>query len=254
MWLKLLLVAASVLLSSLAARRFGHAVGGTLGGLPMIAGPIAGFVLLAAPVREVQDIALATLVCLPATVAHLLSFAWAAVRAPWWLALLLANAAFFAAGLALPLLQLPAGPSALLALLALALGQLLMPRLRVRAAPVAISPLELLCRVLAAMFVAWLIVRSAGLAPAAWIGLLLAVPITGSVLPAFTLPRHGAAATTALIRGFLRGLCGFVAFFFTLWQMLEKAGPGAAYASAWGAALLVAIGLYLWQERRARWP
>lgn len=34
--LKLALVGASVLLSSLAARRFGHAVGGTLAGLPMI--------------------------------------------------------------------------------------------------------------------------------------------------------------------------------------------------------------------------
>lgn len=252
MLLKLLLVAASVLLSSLAARRFGHAVGGTLGGLPMIAGPITGFVLLAAPVREVQDIALATLVCLPATVAHLLTFAWTAVRGPWWLGLLLANAAFFAVGLALPLLQLPPWGSALLTVLALVLGQALMPQLRVRAAPVAISPLELACRVLAAMLVAWLIVRSAGLAPAALIGLLLAVPITGSVLPAFTLPRHGAAATVALIRGFLRGLVGFVAFFSTLGVMLEWAGPALAYASAWCAALLVAMGLYLWGERSRR--
>jgi hypothetical protein len=252
MWLKLLLVAASVLLSSLAARRFGHAVGGTLGGLPMIAGPIAGFVLLAAPVQEVRGIASATLVCLPATVAHLLTFAWTSVRGPWWLGLLLANAAFFSAGLALPLLQMPAWSSPPLALLALVLGQALMPRLHVRPAPVAISPLELACRVLAAMLVAWLIVRSAGLAPAAWIGLLLAVPIPGSVWPAFTLPRHGAAATAALIRGFLRGLFGFVAFFSTLGAMLERTGALTAYVSAWGAALLVAIGLYLWQERRAR--
>jgi hypothetical protein len=140
----------------------------------------------------------------------------------------------------------------LLAVLALALGQALMPQLRVRAAPVAISPLELACRVLAAMLVAWLIVRSAGLAPAALIGLLLAVPITGSVLPSFTLPRHGAAATVALIRGFLRGLVGFAAFFSTLGVMLERAGPALAYASAWGAALLVAVGLYLWGERSRR--
>ncbi|MEI7783987.1 MAG: hypothetical protein WCK08_06360, partial [Betaproteobacteria bacterium] len=164
----------------------------------------------------------------------------------------LANAAFFAAGVALPLLALPALLSPVLALLALALGHALLPRRAVRAAPVTISWMELSCRVLAAMFVAWLIVRSAGLVPAALTGLLLAVPITGSVLPAFTLPRHGTAATVALIRGFLRGLFGFVAFFFTLWLMLERAAPAAAYASAWGAALLVAIGLYVWQERRAR--
>lgn len=40
--LKRALVGASVLLSSLAARRFGRAVGGTIAGLPMIVGPIMG--------------------------------------------------------------------------------------------------------------------------------------------------------------------------------------------------------------------
>ena len=82
MLLKLLLVAASALLSSLVAKRFGHAVGGTLAGLPMIAGPIMGFVLWATPVEGVRAIALATLVCLPATVAHLVTFAWSGTRWP----------------------------------------------------------------------------------------------------------------------------------------------------------------------------
>jgi hypothetical protein len=102
------------------------------------------------------------------------------------------------------------------------------------------------------MAVAWLILRSAGLAPAAWVGLLLALPITGSVLPAFTLPRHGTAATVALIRGFLRGLLGFVSFFLTLSLVLDRATPGTAYIAAWAAALLVALALYFWQERLAR--
>ena len=52
--LKLTLVAASALLSSLVARRFGHGIGGTLAGMPMIAGPIMGFVLLQASAAEVR--------------------------------------------------------------------------------------------------------------------------------------------------------------------------------------------------------
>lgn len=250
MLLKLLLVAASTLLSSLAARRFGHAVGGTLAGLPMIAGPIMGFVLLQTSAQDVRAIALATLVCLPATVAHLVVFAWSAKRGSWPAALALANVAFLALGVLLTMLPLPPALVCLLALAVLALGGVAMPRLPIRPGAVVIAQLELACRVLAAMGVAWLIMRSAGVAPAAVSGLLLAVPITGNVLPCFTLPRYGAAATVALLRGFVRGLSGFGAFFVVLWLGLAQWGKGAAYAAAWAAAVATASGLHAWQQRR----
>ncbi|MBX3606698.1 MAG: hypothetical protein KF788_15570 [Piscinibacter sp.] len=250
MLLKLLLVACSALLSSLAAKRFGHAVGGTLAGMPMIAGPIMGFVLLGTAGESVRAIALATLVCLPATVAHLVTYAWAALRWPWPAALLLANVAFFGAGLLLPLLPLPPALACVLALAALALGGRLMPHRPLMPGAVAIPQVELVARVLAAIGVAWLIIRSAGIAPAAVSGLLLAVPITGNVLPCFTLPRYGSAATVALLRGFVRGLAGFGAFFVTLYLALGRWGPGAAYLAAWGAALFAALALHGWQRRR----
>lgn len=249
MLLKLLLVAASALLSSLVAKRFGHAVGGTLAGLPMIAGPIMGFVLWATPVEGVRAIALATLVCLPATVAHLVTFAWSGTRWPWWLSLALANLAFFGLGLLMPQLGLPAWLVCLLALAVLALGGVAMPRLRIAPGAVDIPHAELACRVAAALLVAWAIIRSAGVAPAALSGLLLAVPITGNVLPCFTLPRYGAAATVALLRGFVRGLSGFGAFFVTLYLGLAAWPAGVAYAAAWIAALVVASALYALQRR-----
>ena len=146
MLLKLLLVAASALLSSLVAKRFGHAVGGTLAGLPMIAGPIMGFVLWATPVEGVRAIALATLVCLPATVAHLVSFAWSGTRWPWWLSLALANLAFFGLGMLMPQLGLPAWLVCLLALAVLALGGVVMPRLRIAPGAVDIPHAELYMR------------------------------------------------------------------------------------------------------------
>ena len=249
MLLKLLLVAASALLSSLVAKRFGHAVGGTLAGLPMIAGPIMGFVLWATPVEGVRAIALATLVCLPATVAHLVTFAWSGTRWPWWLSLALANLAFFGLGMLMPQLGLPAWLVCLLALAVLALGGVAMPRLRIAPGAVDIPHAELACRVAAALLGAWAIIRSAGVAPAALSGLLLAVPITGNVLPCFTLPRYGAAATVALLRGFVRGLSGFGAFFVTLYLGLAAWPAGVAYAAAWIAALVVASALYALQRR-----
>lgn len=250
MLIKLLLVAAAVLLSSLAARRFGHAVGGTLGGMPMIAGPIAGFVLLASDVQTTQAIALATLVCLPATALHLTAFAWSVLRWPWPLALLTANLAFLALGMSLPLLPLDRLGTAGLALLVLALGHWIMPPVAWRAQAAQIPQLELGLRVLAAVLLAWLIIETAGSVPAALSGLLLALPITGNVLPCFTLPRHGAQATVLLLRGFLRGQVGFAAFFITLLWGLEHLAPGLAYAAAWAVALGVASSLYAWQAHR----
>ncbi|WP_437766447.1 hypothetical protein WMF27_24495 [Sorangium sp. So ce281] len=91
--------------------------------------------------------------------------------------------------------------------------------------------------------------RSAGAAPAGVSGLLLAIPITGNVLPCFTLPRHGAAATVTLLRGFVRGLLGFASFFAALHAGLAWSSPAAAYVLAWLCALLAALAL-----RRANTP
>lgn len=254
MLVKLALVAASVLFASLVARRFGHAVGGTVAGMPMIAGPIMGFVLWQEPAATARAIALATLVCLPATAAHLLTFAWCARRWHWAVAWIAANGVFLAVGSALNALPSTPWTAAVVALLSLVLGRAAMPRDRLAAGAVAIPRIELACRVAAAVALAAVIVRSAGVVPAALSGLLLAVPITGNVLPCFTLPRHGPAATAALLAGFMRGLLGFLVFFVTLAATVGSWGRGPAYASAWAAALMTAYGLValpLWRRGAA---
>jgi len=63
------------------------------------------------------------------------------------------------------------------------------------------------------------------------------VPITGSVLPCFTLPRHGPQATARLLAGFVRGQSGFVAFFIVLIGLLPHAPKALAFVAAVVAAL-----------------
>jgi len=248
--LKLALVAASVLLASLAARRYGHSVAGTLAGMPMIAGPIVGFLLLQQPAQAVRSIALATMVCLPATVAHMVTFAHTARVLAWYGALLAANAVFVGVGWALSTLALPPWAVCLIAMAAPACGMSAMPRGSTSASLVTIPRAELVTRVLAAVAIAAVIMRGAAFMPSVVSGLLLAAPITGNVLPCFTLPRHGAAATAALLRGFIWGLCGFVAFFVTLYAALPALAEGRSYALAWLAALAVALGAYSWRWHR----
>ncbi len=243
--LKLGLVAASVLLASMAARRFGHTVSGTLAGMPMIAGPIMGFVLLQPPLAHARAIALATLVSLPAMVLHLALFARVASRLRWPAALALANAAYLALGALLTAWGPPPALACTLALLAPAVGLRCMPRVDAQRLAVSIPRAELALRVVSALAMAAAIILGAAVFPPAVSGLMLAIPITGNVLPCFTLPRDGAAATAALLTGFVRGLFGFAAFFVSLYWSLGALEPGPAYVLAWAAALSAALMVYL---------
>jgi len=60
---------------------------------------------------------------------------------------------------------------------------------------------------------------------------MLAMPITGIVLPAFTLPRHGAGVVVALLAGFVRGQAGFVVLH-TGWSGMKVASDRPTLAAA----------------------
>jgi len=245
--LKLALVGAVVLAASFAARRFGHGVAGTLSGMPMIAGPIMGFVLLQSSPEQGRAIALATLVAYPALVLHMLTFAHAVRSLPWWAALLLANGVFLAAGSALLWLHLPAIAACALAALSPWAVLRLMPAHRQEHTVLRIPPVELVLRVAAAVALAAAVMRGAAVLPVAISGLLLALPITGNVLPCFTLTRYGADATIELLSGFVQGMLGFGVFFMVLVVTLPVIAAGWSYALAWAAVLALAWAL---QRRR----
>jgi len=237
--IKLGLVAASVLLSTLAARRFGHAVAGAVAGMPMIAAPIVAVLLIDHSAQQVQAIALATLVCLPAAIAHIVTFAHAAARFRWSLCLVLAIATYGICGALLTAFELPAAGVCALALAAPALGLRVVPQgLRAHGA-VSVPRAEFVLRIAAALVMAAAVIAGADALPASISGLLLAV--TGSVLPCFTLPRHGPAATASLMGGFVQGLNGFAAFFVTLYFSLGWFDKAAAFCLALGASLAMAL-------------
>lgn len=238
---KLALVAASVLFSSLVARRFGPAAGGLLAGLPMIAGPIVALLLIDLPAEVVRGVCLATLSCQPALMAYLVVYAHAAQRLPWAACLALALAVFFAAGAGLLALGLSPLPAALLAMVSPLAGAALLPaaaRQRSAAAQ-ALPRVELAARVAVALAVAAGVMWGARHLSPGPAGLLLAAPITGIVLPSFMLPRHGPVATAALLGGFVRGQAGFVTFFVVSLLLLPRLPAAPAWLLAMAAAALL---------------
>ncbi|MCO5108875.1 MAG: hypothetical protein M9907_17590 [Burkholderiaceae bacterium] len=244
--LKLSLVPASILLASLAARRFGHAISGVLSGLPLIAAPVTGGLLIDLDPAHVAAIGSATLASVPAAVAHIVAFAWLSRRLPGWACLAGAALAFATIGwiVTAPSWPLPPPVSIAAPLLALAI----MPRAPWLAGGVHVPRGEIAMRVAAALALAAIILLGADTLPARVSGLLLAFPITGSILPTFTLPAYGYPATVNLLRGFANGLIGFSVFFLALPALL---GAGASKPLAFAASLAAAV-LAAWLVHRVR--
>lgn len=244
--LKLALVPASILLASLAARRFGHAVSGVLSGLPLIAAPVVGGLLIDHESAQVAAIGAATLASVPAAIAHIVAFSWLSHRLPWWGCLAGAALSFAAVG---GIVTAPGWPAPTLAGVAAPFVALaIMPRAPPLTGGVHVPHGEIAARVTAAATLAAIVLLGADTLPARVSGLLLAFPITGSILPSFTLPVYGRSATISLLRGFANGLIGFTAFFLALSVLL---GRGASKHAAFFAALAAAA-VAAWLVHRLR--
>jgi hypothetical protein len=220
-------------------------------GLPLIAGPISVFLAHDPGSQFAAASATATLQVTGAAGLHCFAYAWAARRFGWLASLLLAWAAFVAAAAALGAVPLPpqAGFALTVALLALFLATL--PHVPPARGPVPIPGVELAVRIVAAAGLAAAVIFGAAVLGPSVSGVLLAFPITGSVLPAFTRALYGADATARLIAGFVSGLFAFAVFHFVVAATLVTLGVALAYPLAVLAAL-VATGAVM-RTRRAAW-
>ena len=237
-WLRLALVPAAVWLASLAARRWGHAVSGYLGGMPLIGGPITLFLALDLGEEFAARSALFTLAAVLGQAAHLLAFAHVGQRHRWPLALAAGWAAFWLVSWTTTLLPLTPAFALLLALGGLAGAWRWLPATREGNTRPAVPAFELRLRLAAALALAVLIVWAAPAFGPVVSGVLLSLPVTGSIMPPFTLARYGAGSLTRLMRGFVAGLCGFSAFFFVVAARPYPTSIGITFLIAVCAALL----------------
>lgn len=234
-------------LATAAGRRFGPAVGGWVAGIPFTSAPVAIFVTLDHGVLFGTITAAGILAGAASQAAFALAYSLAAQRLRWPLALAAAVAAFAAATAGLQMLQPAPVPALEIAIGAVALALSLMPRpSRADAAPAPDVPepslparVDIVARaVVATAFVVVLTALAAGLGPALT-GLISPFPIFGAVLIVFPHRLQGGAAALDACRGFLWGLFAFVAFGFSLAQLLPGVGLAAAMVVALAAGLVV---------------
>jgi len=235
---KILLAPLCVVAVSLAGRRWGVAIAGVLGGLPVVAGPILLVETLLHSRAFGAEAAAGTLLGLAALTAFVVVYGRVATASGPLPSVFCGWAAFLLGVAVLSLVQPPPGLSLLFVGACFALGLKLLPPAP-GAAPAAAMPpwWDLPGRGLTALgLVLGLTAVSGALGPHLS-GLLAPFPIVTSVLAVFTHTHGGFIPVSVLLRNFLFGFYGFAAFCF----VLAVALPGLATATAFGLATATAF-------------
>ena len=237
---KILLAPLCVVAVSLAGRRWGVAIAGVLGGLPVVAGPILLVETLLHGRSFGADAAAGTLLGLAALTAFVVVYGRVAAAIGPVPSVLCGWTAFLLGVAVLSLTQPPPALSLVLVAACFALGLRLLPPAPLPPPAAAVPPWwDLPARALAALGLVLVLTAASGALGPHLSGLLAPFPIITSVLAVFTHAHGGIAQVGILLRNFLIGFYGFAAFCFTLAIALPALATATAFGLATAAALAV---------------
>ncbi len=252
-----MLLAAKILLSplcvvavSLAGRRWGVALAGMLGGLPVVAGPI----LLVETILHGRgfgaDAAAGTLLGLAALTAFAVVYGRVSTAAGPVPSVLCGWTAFLLGVAVLSLVVPPPALSLIFVAACFALGLRLLPPAPWPPPAGAAPPWwDLPARALAALGLVLALTAVSGALGAHLSGLLAPFPVITSVLAVFTHAHGGIAQVGVLLRNFLLGFYSYAAFCFTLALTLPVLTSAAAFGLAVAVALAVQATTFLLRSR-----
>jgi hypothetical protein len=252
---KFLLAPLCVVAVSLAGRRWGMAVAGILGGLPVVAGPVLLALTLLHGRSFGADAAASTLLALAALTTFVVVYGRVSARSTPAVTVFCGWAGFLVAVGALSLVEPPPGVSLVVVCAGFGLGLVLLPAPTGPLAPLATPPAwDLPARALAALALVVALTAVSGALGPHLSGLLAPFPIITSVLAVFTHGHSGPAQVRVLLRNFLVGFFGFAAFCLTLAVGMPSLQVAPAFLLALMAALAVAAAAFAVRSRFAPAP
>ncbi len=236
---KALLAPSFVVVASLVARHYGPWMGGVIGGLPVVAGPILLIYGISHGAAFAAGAALGTLLGLISLTAFAVVYGRLARRLPWLPCMLAGWLAFGVGTVVLDGISLPVGVALVLVWLGFALGLRLLPH-PAASTPAPVSPpaWDLPLRAGCALLLVLVLTTTAGLLGPKLSGLLAPFPVITKVLATFTHAQRGAAEAARLLRGMLTGFYGFALFCFVLAISLRATGVALGFGIATACALL----------------
>jgi hypothetical protein len=235
---KILLAPAFVVGASLAARRFGASIGGLVGGLPVVAGPILLVFALAHGSAFAAQAATGTLLGIVSLSTFIVVYARLAGRVRWSVSLIAGWGAFFGMTALLSATSLGATAALAVVLVWLTLALAALPPVRAQPSEkVALPAWDLPLRALSALALVLALTALAAQLGAKLSGLLAPFPVIASVLAVFTHALYGEDDLLRIMRGFLLGLFAYALFCLTLSLSLDSLGIAAAFGLATTIAL-----------------
>ncbi|HEY5194510.1 MAG TPA: hypothetical protein VIJ39_11655 [Solirubrobacteraceae bacterium] len=249
---KIVLAPSFVVGASLIVRRYGARIGGLVGGLPVVAGPILLVFALSHGSAFAAEAAKGTLLGIVSLLAFIVMYAHVASRVHWGASLILGWGAFFAMTGALSTITLGADPALAVVIVVIALTLLVLPRAEgERPSTVALPAWDLPLRGLSALALVLALTAVAGQLGAKLSGLLAPFPVIASVLAVFTHAQHGEQDLRRIMRGFVVGLVAYALFFYALAVTLDSLSIAASFLLATTCALTIqAVALTMTWRRR----
>ena len=251
MLLKILLTPLLILLCAGVTRRWGTFLGGAVAGLPLISGPTSFFLTLEQGPAFAAAASYNTLLGVVACAATALAYPWLAVWGlPWFEALPLSLAGFFVTGWLV--LGLPHAPwLAVVLALAMPVGLRFRRCRRCRGCRPPHFTLGCACPAngLGAALVLGVTAAAQRLGPG-WSGVLMFFPVMICAIVPFVHASGGPTAVVRIMRGFMAGWFGCIAFAVVIMAGVERLPLWPCYTLAATAALVTGAGVTLQEERR----
>lgn len=233
--LKLTLMPSVIALVTLAIRRWGHQIGGLIGSMPWIAGPILLFFILEQGkvfgINAIQGVLTGIL----ALLSFCFSYASFSRKLTWLPTLLLSYGIYTLTAFFFNWLHLNLVISYLLTISCVLLALRFFPIPAGPPAPARRLPYDIPIRMLVATLFTLVITGLANILGPTWSGILTPFPILTSILAIFSHTLQGSNATIATLRGLVLGLLGFTTFLFLQAFLL----PAFSVAASFGMAFVV---------------
>lgn len=228
-----------IVVATLAARRWGPAVGGWVAGLPLTSGPVSVFLAAEQDSAFAAHAACGTLLGLIAVAVFCVAYARTAKGLAW------AGPTILGLGLYLVVTWVVSLPSFSLGVSILLVLPLLGVALMALGAPPVVTPnvpaprWDLPLRMVTATAIVLFITGAASSLGPKWSGLLSPFPVFACVMAVFSHQHGGAGAAHRLLHGVIVGSFAFAAFFVVVGLVVEHVNLVLAYILATSMALAV---------------
>lgn len=237
--IKVTIIPAVIALVTLATRKWGNKIGGLIGSMPWMAGPILLFFILeqgkAFGIYAIQGVMTGIL----ALISFCISYAMFSRSLSWLPALLLSYGIYAGTAMLISQLQLNLLVSYVLVISVILLTLRFFPVPIGQSTSIRRLPFDIPIRMIVATLFVLVITGLAGILGPNWSGILTPFPIITSVLAIFAHTLQGSNAVITTLRGLVIGLLGFTTFLFLQAFLLREFSIALSFGLAFVVNTLI---------------